>query len=592
MALLILLSMISIAHANNLNHFIISVVEDFKFISPTIIFDEEVPDICRNVKRALCLDKSQNDAALIAKHLETLYLSRKQDGVIFADDGDGMTELVEEITQLIPLLFRTQCPVIVPLGYSHLIDLRLDSNSLFYMQENDYKYKLFDIYAFNGGPPITKELGLWSKAKGMELLASTNRWNRRNDMQGAMLINALKYYKNRAEPIYDSGGNVIGSRGSMQERIYDVAERLNLTIETKLTPDDQFGVLLKNGTWTGCVGMVKRSNAHVCSAGLSWSIIRSTAIDYIDSFTIPRGCYTLIGQSTRKMNLDMWVYVGVFGLRQLMVFVGVLMAILVGVLLASCLIYGTEINAIERASLGLNMLFLFTIQLGNHPKEGPLAIRILSLCAAILTFIMFAYFNTIVTAQMTSLASPDNPINTFDDVLKNKDVQVIVVNGSSWTSHLQKSAKGSAKHMVYKDRIENNGKAWFKSIALALDAVRSNPNTYLYGHTFAAEGEPGVIALRMSDSTPSAGGFGIQKGSELLGILNYQMLKLAETGIIEHIEKIWNDGPPNEEFGMVEPGALGINNVLFPFTLLAIGTVTAVLFGWLEFMMKNVMNLK
>ena len=118
MAFLILLSMISIAHANNLNHFIISVVEDFKFISPTIIFDEEVPDICRNVKRALCLDKSKNDAALIAKHLETLYLSRKQDGVIFADDGDGMTELVEEITQLIPLLFRTQCPVIVPLGYT------------------------------------------------------------------------------------------------------------------------------------------------------------------------------------------------------------------------------------------------------------------------------------------------------------------------------------------------------------------------------------------------------------------------------------------------------------------------------------------
>ena len=574
-----------------MNHFISDVVENFRLISPTIIFGDEAPGLCMDEDWVLCLDSSQNDASLIAKHLETLHLSRKQDAVIFAD-GNGMSTLVEETSNLIPSLFRSPCPVFMPLVNAHLIELRLDSNALFYTQEDTHGYILLDKYAFKGGPPITKELGSWNKTKGLELYASTNRWDRRNDFEGAVVINTLKFYKNFAEPVFDSQGNVVGSRGSRPDRLYAVAESLNLAIETILAPDGEFGKRFENGTWTGCVGMLTRGLADVCTAGLAWTIIRSTAIDYTDAFNIPRGSYTLIGQSSRKTILDMWVYVGVFGLRPLGIFVGVLLSILLGFLSASYFINGKENDLIESTSSGVGMLFLFIIQYGNHPDGGSSAVRILHLTAAMLTFIMFAYFTTIVTAEMTALASLENKIRSFPDVLENQDIEVIVVTGSSWTSSLKRSAPGSAKYEVYKKRIENNGKAWFQTLDDAKAAVLYNPNTYLYSHTTAAKSTPGLVALRMTDSTPVSGGIGLQKNSELLDMLNYKMLKLVESGIIKRIDKRWPDVARNEEFGVAEPEALGFNNILFPFTILATGMVTSLAFSWMEYIAKCRMHFR
>ena len=586
--LLFLSSIIITAHAeDSVNSFIVDVIAEFRLTSPTIIFVGDVPPICMETDWSLCIENSQNDAALISKHLETLHLSRKQDGVIFADGGNGMTSLIEEISHLTPSLFRSPCPFILPLAYSDFIKLRLDSNLLFYKKESNHSFMLIDMYTFKVEPTITKELGLWNKRTGLELYASINRWNRRTDLKGGMLINTLKFYKNRAEPIFDSQGKVISTKGSMQDMLYTIAERLNLTIVTVITADGQFGRLLDNRTWTGCVGMVTRNDADICSVGLAWSKIRGTAIDFVET-PGPRGSYTLIGKGSKGNILDMWVYVSVFGIHQLGVFAALLLAILLGYLLTQYLICSNKKDIADGAASGLGMIFLFTIQLGIHPQGGPYTIRMLYLILSILTFIMFAYFTTIVTAQMTSLASLDNPINTFNDVLKDEEIQVIVINGSSWTTHLQSSAPGTAKYEVYKNRIENNGKAWFKKTDDALDAVRYYQNTYLYSHSSAAKTKPGIIALRMSDSTPTVGGLGIQKNSDLLDILNYHMLRLYENGIIERIVKKWPEMSRNEEFEMAEPGGLAFNNVLFPFTILAIGIITAMVFSLLEFIIKKV----
>ena len=74
--------------------------------------------------------------------------------------------------------------------------------------------------------------------------------------------------------MYDGKGSLIGSRALIPDRLYAVAESLNLTVATKLTPDGQFGKLQENGSWTGCVGMVIRYEADVCTIGLAWTITR------------------------------------------------------------------------------------------------------------------------------------------------------------------------------------------------------------------------------------------------------------------------------------------------------------------------------
>ena len=54
--------------------------------------------------------------------------------------------------------------------------------------------------------------------------------------------------------------------------------------------------------------------------------------------------------------------------------------------------------------------------------------------------------------QMGYIRPTANPINSFNDVLDNRDIRVIVVTGSSWTANLRSSAPGTAKYEVFKTR--------------------------------------------------------------------------------------------------------------------------------------------
>ena len=67
-------------------------------------------------------------------------------------------------------------------------------------------------------------------------------------------------------------------------------------------------------------------------------------------------------------------------------------------------------------------------------------------------------------------------------------------------TNLRSSAPGTAKHEVYKARIENNEDVWYSSLEVAKEAVLSEPNTYLYAHDSSARGHPGKALLRKIDT--------------------------------------------------------------------------------------------
>ena len=551
----------------------------------TVIIGEDVPEFCFNMKWVLCMKLTKHDAPNIAQHLNTLHLNRKQDALIFAQ-GEGTNMLVEQLSNLTVPLFRSPCPVFMPMEHADLIELRLDSGIVFYKSEDDTDYSLFDVFAVKGEPPFIQKIATWSKLDGFENHANKNRWDRRTDLNGTEIINTSDFYKNWAELIYDSDGNLIGSEGIVADRLNIIADRLNLTVATIL-PDGKEncgGRLLENGSWTACVGMLTRHKADVSANGLAWTLSRDTAIDYADLLQVPNGGYTLIGRRARAKVLDMWVYVGVFGLAQWLIFTGFLLSfVLFFFVVSSTSVEAEDTSVTTKAITSIHMVLLFVIQLGAHPEGGSLAKRFLYLTASTLTFLLFAYYTTEVTAQMTSTRPLANSIHTFEDVLKSEDVRVIVVKGTSWASHIGSSIPGTAKHEVYQTRIENDDDVWYSTHEVAKKAVISEPNTYLYGHDSAAKTNPSLIALRMYDSTPVTGGLGFQKNSELREIMMYQLLKLTENGIGKRIDRIWPDTSRNDDFGMAEPATLGFSNVLFPFTLLATGIVTAMVFAMLEY---------
>ena len=65
-------------------------------------------------------------------------------------------------------------------------------------------------------------------------------------------------------------GHLTGSTGLKPDRLHAIAQMFNLTIETKLVNDKQYGKLLENGSWTGCVGML---TTHEAGARFNWKIL-------------------------------------------------------------------------------------------------------------------------------------------------------------------------------------------------------------------------------------------------------------------------------------------------------------------------------
>ena len=272
---LCMFSVFNTVNCNTPTEFLTDLLTTFHLKSPTLIFgDEEVPELCFTNHHVLCLQyvEDEKEATALLGHLDLLQQGRSQDAMIFVG-GNKIKKLIEMISHSEQSMYRSPSPVFMPIEHQSDFHLSLDSNIIFFKGNNSL-YTLTDQYAVKGDNQISQKIGIWTKDFGMKMLESIHRWNRRRDLQGSVIVNTLAYYKNWAEPVYDGQGGLVGSQALIPDRLYAVADSLNLSIDTKLTPDGQFGKLLENGSWTGCVGMVVRGEADVCTIGLAWTVAR------------------------------------------------------------------------------------------------------------------------------------------------------------------------------------------------------------------------------------------------------------------------------------------------------------------------------
>ena len=131
--------------------------------------------------------------------------------------------------------------------------MKLDSNILFYKEEEPGTYQLLDKFAVKGGPPIVIDLGKWDPSYGMIIQNYKDRWDRRTDLRGAEIVNSLNTYGPWSVLLKDGDGKVVGSMGEMQELIFCITERLNINIKTIEMPREPWKEL-ENGSWTGIIG--------------------------------------------------------------------------------------------------------------------------------------------------------------------------------------------------------------------------------------------------------------------------------------------------------------------------------------------------
>jgi hypothetical protein len=188
------------------------------------------------------------------------------DAIFFT--GSGHSLLVSSLSSTGSDFFCTEShPIFMEWNPQQTIKLQLDTNIIFYKPFDNGECKLYEQYSIMGGPSITNEIGTWNKSGGLHH-PKINMWERRSDLQGIRLQNAVAAWPHLTDLIYNNQKELVGSKGLFQETLFHLRDALNFTIET-VTPDDgQWGFLNKeNQTWNGMVGMLVNDGADLATAG-------------------------------------------------------------------------------------------------------------------------------------------------------------------------------------------------------------------------------------------------------------------------------------------------------------------------------------
>ena len=97
-----------------------------------------------------------------------------------------------------------------------------------------------------------------------------------------------------------------------------------------------------------------------------------------------------------------------------------------------------------------------------------------------------------------------------------------------------------------------------------------------------------VMALKMDDASFGYSTLGLQKDSEFLQVFNYYILKGYETGYLKRLyRKYFSSLFTKENYEMMEPQPLGINNVMFCFILMVVGISLTIIIATFELIMRK-----
>ena len=575
---LVLLILKRINGDGNFDGFLGDIILEWNLRSPTIVVQDDLPDMCWTSHWALCVP-SNVDTTELASHIANVGRGSKQDSLIFGPSHDH-GQLLGDIEQVEPFMFRLNTPVFMPLEYSDMIGLKLDSNIIFYEEGEPGTYRLLDKFAVKGGPPIVIELGKWDISYGMRLQNYKNRWDRRTDLRGAEIINSLATYGPWSILLKDADGNVLGSKGELQNLIFYITERLNLSIKTIEMPQEQWK-MLENGSWTGGVGVLQRKEADICSNGMGILHDRSFAIDF--PLPVIYDPITLFALKPTGRAPNMWVYVRVFGVIQWIIFMMLLIAF--AMVMTMMLLWRREKwqdTQMKYVPMAFGTSFLFTIQMGEHPDTKHFGTRILTLTTSILTLVLWVYYTNDITAEMTS-GPTGIPVNTFEDVI-HYDYKVV-----AWSTYLidllRSSEPGTSKHDAYNMYFSNGEETKDNADSIHEMISDSESKTLFYAQRITVIPKSSyekllmdrIYPLQMDDAFYNILGLGLQKDSEFVGIFNHYILKEMEHGInTREMRTFQSMFHRNEQFAMPEPQPLGNNNVMFLFILLGLGITSSV----------------
>ncbi|XP_025114965.1 ionotropic receptor 25a-like isoform X2 [Pomacea canaliculata] len=312
-----------------------------------------------------------------------------------------------------------------------------------------------DFYSVQDTKALNK-LGVWTPSKGLVLDKPELHSGNNSSVLAVATLHAPPFIFRRT----DDNGTAQYS-GYAVDVWNEIASTLNLTYYFTEPFDQEFGVLLENGTWTGIVGMVVSGTADLAVAPLTVSAEREVVVDFTTPFYEFAGIEILMQQVKTQQNL--LFFVTVFSNSMWGAWLGVLL--FTGLLLA-VFDYFSPYNA-RNSGRDTNCLDKFDIKEGlwlvtasftlSGPERTPRALSSRILVAGFWFFCSTTMANyTANLAAFLTTSRLTTSINSLSDLTRQSAVQYSVVGGTSVQTYFERMAMIEGNFYEFWKNISSN----------------------------------------------------------------------------------------------------------------------------------------
>ena len=299
------------------------------------------------------------------------------------------------------------------------------------------------------------------------------------------------------------------------------------------------------------------------SAHIGISLMRQNAVDFCWPTFIKK--VTLITSKPSKAKLDVWAYLQIFPINA--------WAVGISVIVVAAVIFAFASN--QPLFQGITLMLRLFIQIGYELPLRHTSAKLLLFSSALSYYLVFEYFCCDLTARMTSDPAPLN-IRSFQDVI-DQDYRVVTYGKGLTVFYFKTAPKGSAMRWVYENKMLKDETAIATSFDKLLQMVNDEPKTLLYMMFLSYSNEPrwqNLVGLDIEEYVNIYISIGMQKNSEFAELFDYHIAKMQENGVLNRISQRWTEKADNN-YGVVEPAALAIQNVMFLFSCIAFGIFAA-----------------
>ncbi|KAJ9582993.1 hypothetical protein L9F63_022651 [Diploptera punctata] len=344
--------------------------------------------------------------------------------------------------------------------------------------------------------------------------------------------------------------NVQQKKVSASSRFFDLIWQsleldLNFTSKYYEVPNNSFGTLMKNGSWSGLMGMLQRREVQASNTAIMMSSSRVLAADFmvpvldIKTFLVMRQPSSLVpgwNAYLQPLSSSVWCTV-----------------------LATVLVISSLLSLTRHMNQPILLVLGVFCGQGHDVTDKPTSVRIVFLITYLTATVLLVCFSGSLIGHLT-FQQPALPFTNFEEFLQDDTYDLGMIPRSAkldyFKARLRRVCSDSYVHVIASHNLMG-----VTNVNCTITAV---PDAFF----------PGFIA------------FAVPKRSSFLKLLNYRLTKILECGVLKALQHRFNYKFVKET-SIDSHNSISCKEVAVLFVLLAAGISLSLLIFFLEIVYKK-----